>query len=225
MNGGASSMRQNSDVGLRTSQEPQQIAPKKPSLPGVLAPPQTTSSQSNGGTEDKKPDWLEELSRKQAVRKSGLFKPDPPEPESKPQVPLKPSQARKSGTFSTSTTTTNATSAPVTKRLGSFEAKPMTDNNSTESTLSDANNQRFGGVTKPEPTIVKEPEIAKYKPTVVSKPQEPEIVVSSAPIENVKLTNDQLVEKTKKGEENEEDLEALSLLERVNNQIIYTFVH
>jgi len=59
-----------------------------------------------GGKEEaQKPSWLEELSRKQANRKSGIFsdekKPDLPSPENKPIIPSKPSDNRKSlGSFS-----------------------------------------------------------------------------------------------------------------------------
>ena len=70
-------------------------------------------------TQPKKPGWLEELSRKQAVRKSGLFKEQregskedlladksngeaavaSPTAESKPVVPAKPSQIKEEGTL------------------------------------------------------------------------------------------------------------------------------
>ena len=105
--------------------------PPKPPVPAVL----TSNHQENksevsselivpNSEEPKKPDWLEELSRKQAHRKSGFFRDQPagdrggesklkeneaPKaavvspivsptvPESKPVIPTKPSQIRDEG--------------------------------------------------------------------------------------------------------------------------------
>ena len=53
-----------------------------------------------------KPSWLEELSRKQANRKSGIFgeekkeKPEPPQQDTKPSIPSKPSQVKEEGNVS-----------------------------------------------------------------------------------------------------------------------------
>ena len=86
------------------------LPPPKPPLPRedskeMLVPVPKTEAP-------KKPDWLEELSRKQNIRKSGLFKDKSEEKaeeesptaaasavatsptEPKPQVPLKPSQIK-----------------------------------------------------------------------------------------------------------------------------------
>ena len=128
---------------------PQQ-PPKKPSLPNLPHMPQTVSKEpptpteedhSASSTTSKKPDWLEELSRKQAVRKSGLFsnKPDVKDPEpvttsanaavepNKPQVPLKPSQirdeARKSGSFGASSST--APSKPIVAEKIATQPQPQ----------------------------------------------------------------------------------------------------
>ena len=84
------------------------LPPPKPPLPRedskeMLVAPKTEAP--------KKPDWLEELSRKQNIRKSGLFKDKSedkeekeedtsatsPTGEPKPQVPLKPSQIKDEG--------------------------------------------------------------------------------------------------------------------------------
>ena len=215
----SSSMRQNSDVGLRSAT--QQIAPKKPSLPGVLQPPLQPTSQVNGGAnEDKKPDWLEELSRKQAVRKSGLFKPDPPEPDSKPQVPLKPSQARKSGTFSTTNaTTTTTTTASVAKRLGSFEGKPTQDVVVDSAEVNTAAPRLGSRPSQQEETVSlskpKEAELPKLKPAN-NKPHEPEVVgVARASLETEKTKAPAANEPVERTKNVQEDLESLSLLERV----------
>ncbi len=67
------------------------------------------ASGADGTAAGSRPTWLEELSRKQANRRSGVFPDDrkptadlpPPETEQKPSLPSKPSEARKSlGSFS-----------------------------------------------------------------------------------------------------------------------------
>merc|ERR1719319_449847 len=69
---------------------------------------------SGGKEEGVKPTWLEELSRKQANRRSGIFgddkkeKPEPPQQDSKPIIPSKPSQVKDE----------------VRKSLGSFVRRP-----------------------------------------------------------------------------------------------------
>ncbi len=69
----------------------------------------TGSEEQQQQQPQKKPGWLEELSRKQAVRKSGLFKDQErstsseekgstsPAQEAKPVVPAKPSQIKDEG--------------------------------------------------------------------------------------------------------------------------------
>lgn len=47
--------------------------------------------------EKKKPDWLEELSRRQAGRKSSIKGDSPKSSSEKPNIPIKPSQIRDDG--------------------------------------------------------------------------------------------------------------------------------
>jgi len=71
---------------------------KRPGGVAVMLPPTDPSPNS-----ETKPSWLEELSRKQANRRSGVFtepssraanKPEPPLAENKPNLPSKPSQVK-----------------------------------------------------------------------------------------------------------------------------------
>ncbi len=67
-----------------------------------MLPPPTKGEE--GGP---RPTWLEELSRKQANRRSGIFpeadrKPDLPDADQKPSLPSKPSEARKAVSSSSS---------------------------------------------------------------------------------------------------------------------------
>jgi len=77
--------------------------------PAPVAPSSSTAKE-----EPAKPSWLEELSRKQANRKSGIFgeekkeKPEPPQQDTKPSIPSKPSQVKEE----------------VRKSLGNFARRP-----------------------------------------------------------------------------------------------------
>jgi len=67
---------------------------------GKVGVPVFPSKESGSKEEDQKPSWLEELTRKQANRRSGIFadekKPELPSPDNKPSIPSKPSDNRKS---------------------------------------------------------------------------------------------------------------------------------
>ena len=67
---------------------------------GGLAVLPVAKVEEGGGGGGARPTWLEELSRKQANRRSGIFpddrKPEVAEPEPKPSLPSRPSEARKS---------------------------------------------------------------------------------------------------------------------------------
>jgi hypothetical protein len=75
---------------------------------GLAVLPAAATAKGEEAASAARPTWLEELSRKQANRRSGIFpeerKPDLlPEPpgDQKPSLPSKPSEARKSlGSFS-----------------------------------------------------------------------------------------------------------------------------
>lgn len=81
-----------------------------PQVGGVAIVPVATGGKEDGA----KPTWLEELSRKQANRRSGIFgdakveKPEPPQQDTKPTIPSKPSQVKDE----------------VRKSLGSFVRRP-----------------------------------------------------------------------------------------------------
>jgi len=67
---------------------------------GKVGVPVFPSKETGNKEEDQKPSWLEELTRKQANRRSGIFsdekKPELPSPDNKPSIPTKPSDNRKS---------------------------------------------------------------------------------------------------------------------------------
>ncbi len=103
----------NSDVNKITETKEEKtkttkMPPPKPPLPASALIPNVNQAEveaKKDEAEKRKPDWLEELSRKQAHRKSGLFS------ETKSESVLPSS----STTATTSTTTSAATTQPLTK--------------------------------------------------------------------------------------------------------------
>jgi len=116
-----------------------------------------------GGKEEaQKPSWLEELSRKQANRKSGIFsdekKPDLPSPENKPIIPSKPSDNRKS--------------------LGSFSRRPSSFADKSNKSETDAKPVRlpFPGAVRPRSPS---PAVAHNSPTTITTRPPPSTTTSS----------------------------------------------
>lgn len=113
----SSSTNEKSKEPRRTSEPPKATSPTKPSPPTPIISPEVSNATETSNDQAKKPDWLAELSRKQANRRSGMFsnnnsneevKPGTSPPKvpteskpviapDKPHIPLKPSQIREEG--------------------------------------------------------------------------------------------------------------------------------